>query len=128
MPLPVLHGFAGYAIYKAARPQGVRFSRSFAVLLGFLGILPDFDFLPGILVNKAAFYHRVAAHSLAGSLMIGAVCTGIVLLIRKYRRPIFEGISTGSIFLLTSLATASHAILDYLGGPPKGVAVLAGHG
>ena len=67
-------------------------------------ILPDFDFLPGILIGEPAAFHHGASHSFAFAVLFGAlVCITLHLCAQK---------NAGHGALLGSVAYGLHSVLD----------------
>jgi LexA-binding, inner membrane-associated putative hydrolase len=104
MPSPVGHILAGAALYLAGTSPQHRSNVTLGVtLMG--SVLPDFDFLPGILIGHPAAFHHGVSHSLAFAVLFGAV---LFVLLRGHRQKI---IATRAA-LLGALAYAFHIALD----------------
>jgi membrane-bound metal-dependent hydrolase YbcI (DUF457 family) len=69
-------------------------------------IVPDLDFLPGILIGDMRAFHHGITHSIAFALAFGAL---IFVVARRYD----EAIARRSA-LLATLACLSHVILDFV--------------
>lgn len=115
MSLPVLHSFAGYCAHRLGASSGNRDSSSLAFLLYcvLLANLPDFDFLPGILIGDASFFHRTFSHSFIACLAV-ALTGGFLW--RLFARESFLRAAVVSF-----LAYSSHLMLDLLSVGPKGI-------
>jgi LexA-binding, inner membrane-associated putative hydrolase len=106
MPSPVGHILGGAALFLAGTNREYRSKVMFSVI--FLGsVLPDFDFLPGILIGHPAAFHHGVSHSLAFALLFGAV---LFICFRYYGQ---KTIATRAA-LLGGLAYALHIALDAL--------------
>ncbi|RPI28087.1 MAG: metal-dependent hydrolase [Acidobacteria bacterium] len=119
MATPVGHGLAGLSLLWLAGRffSGLRPMR-LAWLAIFFALLPDFDFLPGLLIGKPAAFHHGISHSLGFGLLASLI--GSLSARRSTRRP------TGVIFLLLFFCYSSHLLLDYFGNdarPPYGIPV-----
>ena len=81
-------------------------------------LLPDFDFLPGLVVGAPARFHQGASHSLLFALAAGLVGMLVVRI---------DGLSPRRIFAVLTTAVASHLALDYFvldRRPPSGLPLL----
>jgi len=108
MPLPILHSFAGYSVYKLSKKTDSQRKWCRLALFIFLANLADFDFLPGVLQHEALKFHRNISHSLGAAFLCGALFfLGVLLLKRK---------SAVRTFLFTSGAYLTHIILDFFSG------------
>ncbi len=148
MPLPILHSAAGYGIYRISRcgmslraPKGR--SNLVMLLCMLMACLPDFDFIPGILLGRVNEIHRLAGHSLFAAIVCGTLAAIVVATVQKKitrhcepeerslpRRQAGNLASLAgawsqisSYFFLFASCFSSHIILDYFNGPPKGVAL-----
>jgi inner membrane protein len=103
MPSPLGHILGGAAVYLAGTR---RESRSGEVLVITLvaSILPDFDFLPGILIGDMRAFHHGISHSLAAAVLFG----GVVFLFKKWQQA-DRALLMGS---LAMSAYASHVLFD----------------
>lgn len=104
MPSPVGHILSGAALYLAGASPQNRSNATLAVTLAG-SIVPDFDFLPGIIIGEPAAFHHGVSHSLAFALLFGAV---LVVCFRYYGQ---KKIATRAA-LLGGLAYAFHIVLD----------------
>jgi membrane-bound metal-dependent hydrolase YbcI (DUF457 family) len=103
MPSPVGHILAGTAVYLTGTGRESR-SRVTLVITLLGSILPDFDFLPGILIGDLPAFHHGASHSLAFAVLFGVI---VFLFIRRRHKDIAVRIG-----LLAVAAYASHVLLD----------------
>ncbi|MBN2345126.1 MAG: metal-dependent hydrolase [Candidatus Aminicenantes bacterium] len=83
MPLPVGHALAGIAAQQV-RP-GFFFRNRWldAALFVLLSVLPDADFLPGLLRGRPNLYHHGAFHSIGAALAVAALAGGLFFLRTK---------------------------------------------
>jgi len=112
MPSPVLHSAAGLAIYCIDRTALASRRLRFAGLILLAALIPDADFVFGMLLADPNRFHAGFTHSL-GTAVLAGVAFGLVAGGRRLR-----------VGLLCFLACASHVILDSLtldGRPPLGV-------
>ena len=110
MPLPVAHSLIGASV--AAAVQGkAKISWKVLCIGGFLGVLPDFDYVLNWLRVGRGGWHHGFTHSIVFALCVGAV-TAFVSRARSVRA-----------FITFSAATASHPLLDYLITESRGVAL-----
>jgi inner membrane protein len=116
MPSPVAHAVAGVAAFFAFVPRGpLPPGRSWTVLLGtciLLAVLPDVDFLPGLLIGDPNRYHQGASHSLFVVLLMWL---GFFLPLFIHRTTLLPGFAPFTIFLCTLSAALSHPFLDFFG-------------
>ena len=105
MPLPVLHSFAGYSIYRAFHTDGKRLSWRLAFLSIFLANLADFDFLPGLFTDVVGKYHRGITHSVGAALICAFLITFVAWSAKR--------ISFWRNFFLCFFAYLSHVVLDF---------------
>lgn len=79
MPTPLAHGVAGFAVVRSVRSSWRTWRLMAAAFL--ITLLPDLDFVPGLLVGDAGMYHRGATHSLAGAVLFSLpIAAGLVWL------------------------------------------------
>ena len=114
MPFPLGHAIVGYSFAAAS---GIRFRRDLwtAVLFSLVvANLPDIDFLPGVLRDTPALYHRTVTHTLLGAIVCAVI---IATLLTRFRGRF------GQIALISFLVYASHLLADMidLGGGNIGV-------
>ena len=107
MPLPVIHSFAGYSLYRFSRKSDKDHNWHLALLCILLANLADFDFLPGIFVHQMGRFHHGASHSIGAALICGLVF-GLFLFFLK-KRSFFK------TFFLCSGVYLSHIALDFFG-------------
>ncbi|MCB8981748.1 MAG: metal-dependent hydrolase [Ardenticatenaceae bacterium] len=114
MPSPIAHFAVGYAIYKVTQKRIRPFSTAFAGIkprrfllpaLLISSILPDLDFVPGLLSGQFDRYHNMIAHSLIFGVIVALIASAAIWLIQK----------TGFVswFLLVSACYELHVIMDY---------------
>jgi membrane-bound metal-dependent hydrolase YbcI (DUF457 family) len=104
MPSPVGHILGGAAVYLIGRsPKKRSHIVLSATLLG--SMVPDFDFLPGILIGNPPAFHHGISHSLGFALLFGTV---VFLILRYFRH---SDITTRAA-LMATFAYGFHAVLD----------------
>ena len=104
MSSPVGHMLVGAALYLAGTSPQHRSNVTLGVtLMG--SILPDFDFLPGILIGDPAAFHHGVSHSLAFAVLFGAL---VFVFFRCCRQ---KKIARRAA-LLGTLAYGFHVVLD----------------
>jgi membrane-bound metal-dependent hydrolase YbcI (DUF457 family) len=117
MPSPLGHILAGTAVYLTGTRRESRSKLILSVtLLG--SILPDFDFVPGILIGDLRAFHHGVSHSLALAVLFGLV----VFFLTPWRQ---KAIARRAGILAAS-AYASHVVLDLVSVNPgtRGVPIL----
>ena len=115
MPSPLLHCATGVAFYSLDRRGFKRHRLRCALIIVVAALLPDFDFIPGLLLGDPNRYHGGWTHSIGFAVMAGCV---LGLLGKGCRL---------RVGIWSSLACFSHALLDTLTvdlRPPYGVPVL----
>lgn len=114
MPLPVLHSYTGYAVYRlAGKEKAADFK--LAALCILLANLADFDFIPGILTGHAGRFHHGAAHSFGAALICGL---GAAFALKLWKKRGFL-----KTFFLSSICYASHIILDVMNRPEEKIPI-----
>ena len=110
MPLPVLHSYAGYSLYKLDPKNRIN---NFTLILFsmFAANAADLDFIPGILIGKAERFHHVATHSFGAAIIFG--------LIFAFVFKIWKKLDFKNTFRLSSLSYASHVFLDVVTHPAE---------
>jgi inner membrane protein len=103
MPSPVGHILAGTAVYLTGTRRESRAKIMLAIAL-FGSILPDFDFVPGILIGNLRAFHHGVSHSLAFAVLFGVLTFFLV-------PPRQKDIAL-RIAILAASAYASHVLLD----------------
>jgi inner membrane protein len=112
MPSPIGHAVAGYAIYKIcavryperAAPRIGPVPRLLAATVG-LSLLPDLDFLPGLLVGDFDRYHNAISHSLFFGVVVALLIGTLMWLIGRSHFLFWFG--------LTLLCYELHVIMDF---------------
>lgn len=116
MSLPVLHSFAGYSSYRAARKGGMFSNYPLLILCVIAANLPDLDFVPGVILGEAASFHRGFSHSLGACLIFSAVACFLWC----FWRPA----EAKTVFRLAFASYGSHLLLDYFSCSPKGTMLM----
>ena len=143
MPLPVMHSFAGYSLYRLCEKDPRRRNWKFACLLVFLANLADLDLLPGLFIGKATLFHRGFSHSIGAAFICAVLITLFVIARNVVTKPACRtgrqsqlrdcfasclpagtALAMTKIFLLSFCAYFSHAVLDSLCGPVAPIPLL----
>lgn len=115
MPTPLAHGVAGYAIVRSFRDVPATWRLVLAAFL--ITIVPDLDFLPGVLIGSPAAFHRGPTHSLVGGMLL-SLPIAVVLIRLAPRLVSLEGGSQRPGFRFwygfALIAYTSHLLLDLL--------------
>lgn len=109
MPLPIIHSYAGYSIYKLAKTEGEKENLGLAALFMLLANLADFDVIPGMLMGNPDLFHRSFTHSLMAAVLCGSAVAGIGRLLKSK-------ISSFKLFCVSLAAYFSHVFLDAFTG------------
>lgn len=108
MPLPIIHSYAGYQIYKLSLGKDEAKTWKMAALFMFLANLADLDMIPGMLIGNPEVFHRSITHSLGAAFVIA-------LLVGAAAKK-FKNFSFFKMFLVSLNAYFSHVALDYITG------------
>ena len=98
MPSPVAHITAGFSVN-----QRTGFGIFSCIMLS---ILPDFDFLPGVIMGDPAGWHGTISHSIAAVLIAAIIAFCITRFFLKRR----DG---GRISVLTGVVYGMHILMDF---------------
>jgi membrane-bound metal-dependent hydrolase YbcI (DUF457 family) len=107
MPTPIGHSLLATAIFSGVNRKKLTLNWFDYLVFLFIGIFPDLDFLPGLILGTPSRFHHGFTHSLFFGIIIGTV-TG--LLYCKWKRKHWLNYSlifTGVYF--------SHLIADFFG-------------
>ncbi len=110
MPLPIIHSYAGYSIYKLAKTEEEKESWGMAVLCMFLANFADFDMIPGMMVGNPDLFHRSGTHSLTAAVLCAFAVAGAVKWWKKTASSFLK------IFMVSLAAYFSHVVLDAFTG------------
>jgi len=103
MPSPIGHEIAGIAVYDAAGGLlGIGRKTRVLVLCLVLAVLPDFDFIPGLLTGEPDRYHHGLSHSIFVAALVSLVFA--TLFFSEERFKVF------TVFFL--VVTIGHLVLD----------------
>ena len=102
MPSPILHMSAGLALCCLDRPASQLHRQRVVGFILLAAILPDVDFLIGLLMGEPNRFHGGLTHSLGGAVVAG------------FGLGILAGERRSRVGLLCFLSYASHVILDSL--------------
>jgi membrane-bound metal-dependent hydrolase YbcI (DUF457 family) len=105
MPSPIGHLLAGAAVYAGGTKPDTR-STALLVIALVGSIVPDLDFLPGILIGDLGEFHHGISHSFAFATLFGAV---IFVLAHAMDKTLAHRASAYAV-----LAYSSHVILDFV--------------
>jgi len=72
MPSPIGHSLAGYAIYSGTVKCKAN-NWKIVLLYVLVANLPDFDFIPGFLMDTPNEFHRGLSHSIGLAIVIGII-------------------------------------------------------
>jgi membrane-bound metal-dependent hydrolase YbcI (DUF457 family) len=111
MPLPIIHSYAGYQVYKNCLEKGEERSWKLATVFMIMANLADLDYLPGMLIGSPEIFHRSITHSFAAALLWGLIMAGFLSWWKK--------LPFRKTFLVGLAAYFSHIVLDYLTGSLK---------
>jgi inner membrane protein len=106
MPSPIGHILGGAAVYLAGTRKKDR-TRFVLPITLFGSIVPDFDFLPGILIGQMGAFHHGISHSLTFAVLFG---TMVFLIVRRIEKAVAVQTS-----LLATCSYAGHVFLDFVG-------------
>ena len=124
MPLPVIHSYVGYKIYKASLSDEQKKNWRIAAFVMLIANLPDLDMIPGMIFGNPEAFHRSITHSLFGAFICSMLVSSCVFLVSRFK-PKAEGLGShvsgrvSRVFLLTFFAYGSHLILDGFTGQLK---------
>lgn len=107
MPSPLIHLSAAAAL--ACRTSGQNSTPLWRIMAAaaFFSMLPDLDFLPGLIMRNAQAYHNQASHSLLAGLaacLAGTFAT----------KPFLPALSMRQTAALLTSCYGSHLLLDWL--------------
>jgi len=114
VPSPIGHALAGYLIGRVMPYSRRRPVWTIVAVCSVLAVIPDLDFLPGLLHGQPALYHQGISHSLGCAIFVSVLAA---LLYGRGR----AATTLGGVFFL---AYGSHLIMDMLGPdsrPPYGI-------
>ncbi len=107
MPTPIGHSLLSIAIFSAVNRKKLKLNWFDCLVFLFIGIFPDLDFLPGLILGTPSRFHHGFTHSLFFGIIIGTM-TG--LLYGKWKRK--NCLHYGLIF---SAVCFFHLIADFFG-------------
>lgn len=116
MSLPVLHSLAGYGVYRVGAGDRSSSSKLFLLYSILLANLPDFDFLPGVIIGDASFFHRTFSHSFTACIL-AALAGGLLWYF-------FARMSFFRAAILSFVSYSSHLLLDLTSIGPKGLQLM----
>jgi len=83
MPTPIGHSLISTAIFAGVNKKDKNFSVLDYFIFLFFGMLPDLDFLPGLIIGEPSRYHHGFSHSFVMSLVMGLMAGLVYYLIRR---------------------------------------------
>lgn len=107
MPTPIGHSLLATAIFKGVNRKKLKLNWFDYLVFLFIGIFPDLDFLPGLILGIPSRFHHGLTHSLFFGIIIGTIAG---LLYGKWKKESWQKyalIFTGVYF--------SHLIADFFG-------------
>ena len=107
MPTPIGHSLLSTAIFSGVNRKKLKLNWFDYLVFLFIGIFPDLDFLPGLILGTPSRLHHGFTHSLFFGIIIGAM-TG--LLYHKWRGKHWLNYS-----LVFTAVYFSHLIADFFG-------------
>ncbi len=107
MPTPIGHSLLATAIFSGVNRQNLKLNWFDYLVCLFIGIFPDLDFLPGLILGTPSRFHHGLTHSLFFGIIIGTM-TG--LLYSKWKRT-----SWLNYALTFTSVYFSHLIADFFG-------------
>lgn len=119
MPSPLAHSAAGYLIYHIARSRQPKLdivrrpSRKLLIATIGLSLLPDIDFVPGLLIGDVGRFHNQWSHSFVSGLVVALLIAGVF-----YWRQRAE---FWFWFLISLVSYNLHVIMDYFTLSGRGV-------
>src|ERR1051325_11627771 len=105
MCFPVIHSFAGYSVYKFSKEPHLKADLPLIASSIFLANAADFDYVPGLMIQDALYYHRGYTHTLGAALMAGIIAAFLFQIFRKD--------SFLKIFFVSFFAYFTHIVLDF---------------
>lgn len=83
MPTPIGHSLVTTAIFSGVNRKKLKLNWFDYLIFLFIGIFPDLDFIPGLILGEPSRFHHQFSHSLFFGIIIGTM-TG--LLYSKWKR------------------------------------------
>jgi inner membrane protein len=119
MPSPIAHSAVGYLIYRFSDrkqlPAQPRKGLYLLLAALFFSLLPDIDFVPGLLFGDISRYHNQGTHSLLAALAAG-LAAGLV--VKAWKGSFLFG------FRLAFVPYALHILMDAFTYGGRGVKLL----
>jgi hypothetical protein len=119
MPSPITHATAGYVVHRLYRKGGYSLQERprlpLALLAVVASLLPDADFIPGLLSGQIRAFHNQITHSICAGLITGLVSGSAASLLSH---TFMDG------FWPACLAFQTHLALDLLNQRSRGLMLL----
>jgi hypothetical protein len=107
MPTPIGHSLLATAIFSGVNRKKLKLNWFDYLVFLFLGIFPDLDFIPGLILGTPSRFHHGMTHSLFFGIIIGT-SAGLIIGWRKRK-------SWLPYALLFTAVYFSHLLADFLG-------------
>lgn len=113
MPSPIAHSAAGYVIYRFSKGRKQSISEehpkvwrsSSLLVILFLSLLPDFDFIPGLFFHRVDQFHNSISHSLFFGFMVSLTISTMIWIWRRSNFIYW--------FILVIICYELHVVMDY---------------
>ena len=107
MPTPIGHSLLSTAIFSGVNRKKLKLNWFDYLVFLFIGIFPDLDFLPGLILGTPSRFHHGLTHSLFFGIIIGTIAG---LIYYKWKRA-----SWLSCSLIFTGVYFTHLLTDFLG-------------
>ncbi len=111
MPSPIGHSLIGLIVFYYLRPRTWPFTAWILIIVALVSLLPDFDFIPGLIIGEPNWLHRGVSHSFGFAVLLSLV---IFILERQLRSN-----ASPRIFLWFFILYSLHIIVDYFGADTR---------
>ncbi len=107
MPTPIGHSLLAAAIFSGVNRKKFKLSWFDCLVCLFIGIFPDFDFIPGLILGTPSRFHHGFSHSLLFGIIIGTTAGLFIGWLKKQNWWRYAILFTAIYF--------SHLLADFLG-------------
>lgn len=107
MPTPIGHSLLTTAIYLGANQQKLKRNWFDYLICLFVGIFPDLDFIPGLILGQPSRFHHGLTHSLFFGIIIGTTTGLFIGRIKRHNWWCYAILFTAVYF--------SHLVADFFG-------------
>lgn len=111
MPTPIGHSLLSTVIYSGVNRNKLKLNGFDYLVCLFIGIFPDLDFLPGLILGTPSRFHHGMTHSLFFGIIIGTSAGLFIGWLKKKNGPHY-GILLIAVYF-------SHLLADFLGVDTK---------